>query len=183
MKLNYLGIDETVKNQLDEFEDKININSDINGLFNDESIDIEFYDTFDNISELNSDNTVDIESIKDDTAFCSTQRKKIYVKKDSLHMDDDEFDFMLSHEVAHIYINIKDYYIKHYEVYSVSQNIKGNKFKEELADFLACKWGFRRGFKNDRLICKGQEYIDCFVDDEIEFADKIYKYRNTSDFR
>ena len=80
MKLNYLGNSDKIKNKLDKFEKKINNNSKINILFNDDPINIEFFNTFDNISELNSDESVNIELIKQDKAFCSTKIKKIYVK-------------------------------------------------------------------------------------------------------
>lgn len=175
MKLNYLGDLDIIKNKLDKFEKKIN-NSEINILFND-PINIEFFSTFDNISELNSDESVNIKLIKQDIAFCSTKRKKIYVKKDSLDLDDDEFDFMLSHEVAHIFINKTNFRIsfKYMDIpMSITDN---NNFKEELADYLSCKWGFRCGFIINRLEFKGQKYIDCFDEDETEFAEKIYKYK------
>ena len=178
MKFNYIGTDTAIQKKLEDFEERINLNSDISNCFNDDKpINIEFYDTFDNLEELNSDSSVDKESIKNDYAFCSIENHKIYVKNSSLSKEDEEFNFMLSHEVGHILIKYTKYYIPH-KVGACPQNIQGKRFKEELADFLGCKWGFREGFEIDRISFKGQDYIDCFVEDEKKFAEKIYRFKN-----
>lgn len=174
MKFKYIGTNADIQKKLEKFEEKINLNCDISNCFNDDNpIKIEFHDTFDKLEVLNSNSTID----KDDSAFCSIKKHKIYVKNYSLTKADEEFNFMLSHEVGHIFVKNTGYYI-HHKVGTCPQNIKGKRFNEELADFLGCKWDFREGFEIDRISSKGQDYIDCFVEDEKKFAEKIYRFKN-----
>lgn len=179
MKLSYIKSNKDIKKKTKNFEIKINKASDVTEWGNEDPIKIEFYDNFDNIPELNSDDSVDIEMIKNDIAFASSKKRKVYVKNESISISEKEYNFMLAHEVAHIYVNDTNYKIKfkydsiHCEI-TINEN---NGYKEELADYLSWKWGFKSGLFIGRKE-QGEDYLNCFVKDESEFAQKIYTYRN-----
>lgn len=182
MKLNYIGVNKKIEKRLNDFEEKININDNIKQNFNKDPIDIEFYNSFDSINEINCNDRVNKEKLKEDDAFCSNFNNKIYVKNSSLNKSADEFDFMLAHEVAHLFISSTGFFIPH-KIGDLHQNINNIRFKEELADYLAFQWGFAEGFASARTKKRhqNQNYIDCFVKDEKEFAIKITKYKNLLD--